>query len=181
MLENATHRLRALEPEDVDMLLRWENDSNHWWLGTSTTPFSRATLLKFATGDHDLYRDRQLRLMLDHKNAQGDWYTVGAIDVYDFDVRNLRAGIGVIVDAQERRKGHAQVGLDLIANYTNKHLGLHLIYAEVPVQHNPSRKLFLHAGYQECEVRKQWIKGVDGWEDVVLMQLFNKKVSAKNN
>ena len=175
MLENATHRLRALEPEDVDMLLQWENDSNHWWLGASITPFSRATLLKFATGDHDLYRDRQLRLMLDHKNAQGVWYTVGAIDVYDFDVRNLRAGIGVIVDHKERRKGHASEGLDLMANYTDEHLGLHLIYAEVPTKHEASRKLFLRAGYKECEVRKQWIKGVDGWEDVVLMQLFNHK------
>ena len=175
MLENATHRLRAVEPEDVDMLLRWENDSNHWWLGASITPFSRATLLKFATGDHDLYRDRQLRFMLDHKNAQGDWCSVGAIDVYDFDVRNLRAGIGVIVDEPERRKGHASVGLNLIENYTDELLGLHLIYAEVPAKHEASRNLFLQAGYQECELRKQWIKGAEGWEDVVLMQLFNQK------
>ena len=175
MLENATHRLRAIEPEDVDNLLRWENDSESWWLGASITPYSKATLLKFATGDHDLYRDRQMRFMLDYKNIQGDWATVGAIDVYDFDVRNLRAGIGVIVDAKSRRKGHAQAGLALIANYTNVHLGLNHIYAEVPAQHEASRNLFHKSGYQACELRKQWVKGVEGWEDVILMQFFNRK------
>jgi diamine N-acetyltransferase len=174
MLENATHRLRAIEPEDVDNLLRWENDSESWWLGASITPYSKATLLKFATGDHDLYRDRQMRFMLDYKNTQGDWSTVGAIDVYDFDVRNQRAGIGVIVDAKARRNGHASVGLNLIANYTKVHLGLHLIYAEVPAKHEASINLFQKSGYQECELRKQWVKGVDGWEDVILMQFFNR-------
>ena len=172
MLENATHRLRALEPEDVDLLLKWENNSENWWLGSSITPFSRATLLKFATGDHDLYRDTQLRLMLEYKNPQGIWHTVGSIDLYDFNVRNLRAGIGVIVEAEERRKGHAREGLALISNYTDLHLGLHQIYAEVPSKHKASRQLFLQAGFKESAVRKQWTKGVNGWEDVVLMQLI---------
>lgn len=177
MLENATHRLRALEPEDIDQLLKWENDSKNWWLGTSITPYSRATLLKFATGDHDLYRDRQLRYMLDYNNNEGDWVTVGAIDMYEFDVRNLRAGVGVIVDTAHRRKGHARQGIELIKNYMNVHLGLNQLYAEIPSSNSTSIQLFRQLGFKECGVKKDWVRGMEGWEDVILMQLIFSEIT----
>ena len=35
--------------------------------------------------------------MLDTK-VEGIWVTVGAVDLYDFDPRNKRAGVGIVVD-----------------------------------------------------------------------------------
>ena len=172
MLQNANHRLRALEPEDIEVLLRWENDASNWWLGASLTPYSRATLLKFATGDHDIYRDRQLRLILDYKGEDDKWQTVGVLDLYDFDVRNLRAGVGVVIDEEYKRKGHATAGLGLLEKYAQKHLCLNQIFAEIPAKNVASRKLFFTAGYVECELRKSWIRSEDVWEDVVLTQLI---------
>jgi len=174
MLVNGNHRLRALEPEDAILLNCWENDDATWWLGNTITPFSEATLIKYATGDHDLYRDKQLRLMIDYKIDGEVWGTVGAVDLYDFDPRNSRAGVGIVIDHDQRKNGHGEVGLKMIEEYAFKHLALHQLYAEVPSSHNPSMGLFKKAGYISCETRSEWIRGTEGWEDVVLMQLMNR-------
>ena len=36
--------LRAVEPEDLDALYRWENDSSLWIYGSTVSPFSRYLL-----------------------------------------------------------------------------------------------------------------------------------------
>jgi len=174
MLETATHRLRALEPSDAALLHKWENISSTWWLGSTLTPYSQASLLKFAEENHDLYIDKQLRIMIDNKNIENVWKTVGAVDLYDFDIRNLRAGVGIVIDESEWEKGHAIAGLRLLRDYSFKHLGLHQLYAEVPASHLPSKNLFSKAGYMECELRKEWVRGIEQWCDVVLMQLLNR-------
>ena len=40
-LENDTIRLRALEPEDLDLLYAWENDTSLWEFGSTLVPYSR--------------------------------------------------------------------------------------------------------------------------------------------
>ena len=37
-------RLRAIEPEDLDLLYRIENDRELWNVGTTNVPYSRYTL-----------------------------------------------------------------------------------------------------------------------------------------
>ena len=172
MLNCQTHRLRAIEPGDVEQLLDWENDASTWWLGASLSPYSKAVMVKYAEGDHDIYRDKQLRFILDASNKEDGWRTVGAVDLYDYDPRNHRAGVGVVVDEGERRKGHALVGLDLLSKYAFDHLGVHQLYAEVPGGHEPSINLFEKAGYGGKEVRKAWVRKGNVWKDVILLQKF---------
>ena len=112
--------------------------------------------------------------MLDYKDEVHGWKTVGAVDLYDFDIRNLRAGVGVTIEEAERKNGHALAGLQLLNDYSFKHLGLHQLYAEVPADHLPSKKLFQKAEYIACELRKEWVKGTNKWGDVVLFQLLNR-------
>ena len=169
MLKNATHRLRAIEPSDVDTLLLWENDASTWWLGASLSPYSKALMTRYAEGDHDIFRDKQLRFILE-VDVDEYWVTVGAVDLYDFDPRNKRAGVGIVVDEKYRRKGHALEGLMLLANYAFGHLGVHQLYAEVPSKHNSSFDLFTKAGYLASESRKDWIMKEGTWIDVILMQ-----------
>jgi diamine N-acetyltransferase len=172
MLNCQTHRLRAIEPGDVEQLLDWENDASTWWIGASLSPYSKAVMVKYAEGDHDIYRDKQLRFMLDACDEKGLWYTVGAVDLYDYDPRNHRAGVGIVVDLNERRKGHALVGLYLLSRYAFEHLGAHQLYAEVPGGHDPSINLFKKAGYGGSEVRRDWVRKGTHWKDVILLQKF---------
>ena len=46
-LETDIIRLRALEPEDVDVLYKWENDTNIWKVSNTVAPFSRYILRQF--------------------------------------------------------------------------------------------------------------------------------------
>ena len=129
-------------------------------------------MTQFATGNHDLYRDRQWRWMLDTRDAPGSpWRTVGALDLYDFEPRQLRAGVAVHIDVSERRAGHAIAGLALLRDHASSHLGLRQLYAEVPAHHDASLRLFGRVG--TTGRREQWIRTPQGgWSDVVTLQLF---------
>ena len=63
-------RLRAIEPEDLDLLYRIENDMSMWNVGTTNVPYSRYTLHDYiATSNDDIYADRQVRLVVEDSQA----------------------------------------------------------------------------------------------------------------
>ena len=163
-----------MELADVQALHAWENASEDWWMGASVLPVSVEAMTRFATGNHDLYRDRQWRWMLETRDALGSpWRTVGALYLYDFEPRQLRAGVAVHIDVSERRAGHALAGLALLRDHAWSHLGLRQLYAEVPAHHDASMGLFQRAGYRTTGRREQWIRTPQGrWSDVVTLQLF---------
>jgi diamine N-acetyltransferase len=160
-----------MERDDLERVWTWENDSAHWWMGATNLPISQEAMKAFVAGNHDIYRDRQLRWMLDANTADG-WTCVGAMDLYDFEPRHLRAGVGVHIDANHRQQGHGAAGLHLLSTYGKQHLGLTQLYAEVPASHPASLALFQRAGFETTGVRKAWIRGPRGWEDVVTVQQF---------
>lgn len=97
-------KLRALEPEDLDILYRIENDTTLWDAGCTNVPYSRYTLHNYiADSTNDIYTDKQLRLMIE--NAEGE--DVGIIDMMNFDPRHQRAEVGVVVMRRFRRRGYA--------------------------------------------------------------------------
>lgn len=51
-LENETIRLRALEPEDLGLLYRWENNPELWSLGNTMSPYSRYILKEYIRESH---------------------------------------------------------------------------------------------------------------------------------
>lgn len=167
-----------MEPADVDLLYCWENASEDWWMGATLSPISREAMTQFVAGNHDIYRDRQLRWMLD-ASADATWTTVGAVDMYDFEPRHGRAGVAVHIDQRHRRLGHALRGLQLLARYADQHLGLQQLFAEVPASNRASLALFGQAQFQETGRRTAWIRSANGdWEDVVTLQRFFNPIGA---
>ena len=52
--------LRAPEPEDLEVMLSFENDAALWELGTATGPYSRYQMKRYiAESQNDLYADGQ--------------------------------------------------------------------------------------------------------------------------
>lgn len=47
MLDNGKVYLRALEPTDIDVIHRWENDCDLWRFGCATAPFSRHQIWEY--------------------------------------------------------------------------------------------------------------------------------------
>ncbi|MDR2058403.1 MAG: GNAT family N-acetyltransferase [Dysgonamonadaceae bacterium] len=172
LFENDKIILRALEPEDLDVLYKWENDSTLWRNGITLTPYSKFALRDYLSNSTlDIFQTRQLRLMIEEKKS-GD--SIGTIDLYDFDPMNLRAGIGILIDAAYRRQGLGLQSLKLMEEYAFRFLLLKQLYAYVPIRNMPSYKLFSQGGYEETGLLRSWIKTENGFIDVFFMQLIVK-------
>ena len=80
-MKNVAVRLRALEPEDLDMLYAMENDHEVWNVGENNVPYSRYVLHDYiANATADIYADRQVRMMVE--NVDGE--CVGVVDLVNF-------------------------------------------------------------------------------------------------
>ncbi|MCL2650569.1 MAG: GNAT family N-acetyltransferase [Candidatus Azobacteroides sp.] len=169
-LENDLIKLRALEPEDLDILYKWENDADLWKCGATIAPYSKYALKEYIADSRlDIFQSRQLRLMIIWKENNDP---AGTIDLYDFDPVNLRAGIGILIDSAYRGKGIGKQALDLMKDYAFDFLLVRQLYAHVPKQNEISLKLFSKAGYSNTACLKEWIKTNNGFEDIYVMQLI---------
>ncbi|HEX8515781.1 MAG TPA: GNAT family protein [Bacteroidia bacterium] len=162
--------LRALEPEDIDLLYAWENDTKNWNVSNTQTPFSRFLLEQYITTSHvDIYSAKQLRLMI----CKLEGTAVGSIDLFDFDPNHLRAGIGILIaEKTDRRKGYASEALDLLVRYSFELLNLHQLYCNITTDNESSILLFQKHGFQITGIKKQWIRNGNEYKDELLLQLI---------
>jgi len=169
-LENEELLLRALEPEDLDILYEWENNAELWKYGSTLTPYSKFSLRDYLTDSlQGILYTRQLRLMAVEKKFRN---MVGTVDLYDYDPIHQRAGIGILVDAQQRHKGFGKQILLLTADYAFGVLHLNQLYAYIPLSNTISFDLLTKCGYKQSGLLKSWIKTPAGFDDVHLMQLM---------
>jgi diamine N-acetyltransferase len=169
MLVGENIRLRALEPEDLELFYTWENDSNIWKISQTYTPFSKHILTRYLENAHqDIFTAKQLRLMIEK-----DGQAIGTIELFDFDPINLRAGLGIwIVQESDRRKGYAKEALSLMIEYAFFKLQLNQLYCNISSSNQASINLFSSLDFMLVGVKKKWNKTPDGWEDELLFQLL---------
>lgn len=174
LLESPEIRLRALEPEDIELLYRWENDTSVWGVSQTTRPFSRYLLRRFIEEQvREIHQTGQTRFVVEiaceHRPA-------GLIDLFDYDPVNLRAGVGILIhEPADRGKGYAAEALRLLVRYAFEALGLRQLYADIPASNAASRRLFEACGFVACGCKKQWRKTAAGWEDEYLFQLLRDR------
>lgn len=169
--------LRALEPEDIDLLYNWENDQGLWHVSNTHAPFSRYILKKYIESSHqDIYELKQLRLMIDIREEGKDVKTVGAIDLFDFDPFHLRAGVGILVYSQEnQQRGYATAALRKLIRYTTDHLKLHQLFCNISIDNKQSIRLFENEGFKIAGNKKDWLRVDNGYVDEVFLQLITHK------
>ena len=162
--------LRALEPSDIDTLYKWENDPSIWHLGNTVEPFSRFALEQYIlNAERDIFTSRQLRLMIVKKADDG---VIGSVDLFDFDPVHHRAGIGILIDAEERRNGYATEAVSLLSTYAFKTLGLHQLYCNIEKDNHASIDLFEKSGFVRCGDKKEWLRRGDSFVDELILQLI---------
>ncbi len=169
ILKGKITELRAMEPSDIDLLYQWENDTQTWNYSNTYTPFSRFYLEQYVLNSQsDIYIDQQLRLMIGDKTGN----TIGCIDLFDFDAKNRRAGIGVLIDNPHRKKGYASDSLDVTINYAQKVLNLHQLFCNITSDNQNSIRLFMGKGFQKCGIKKHWlIDNEKNWINEEMYQL----------
>ena len=160
-------KLRAIEPEDLDLLYRIENDVELWNIGTSNVPYSRYLLHEYvANNKNDIYSDGQVRMIVE--NSEGE--AIGVADLVNFDPSNLRAEVGLIILNDYRRQGYGIAVLNRIADYALRILHLHQLYAYVDVNNSPSLGVFQKADYKVAAEIKDWLYDGQNYHDSVLFQ-----------
>ena len=161
-------RLRAMEPEDLELLYQIENDPSLWTISNFTVPYSRATLRNYLENSmNDMFADRQLRLMICELLQDTP---VGVIDVTDFEPMHGRAEIGISLLNEARGKGYASEALDLLCDYVFTFLHFKQLNAHILADNTASLNLLHHAGFTDCGLLKAWWRVGGEYKDMVLLQ-----------
>lgn len=163
----ARYRLRAPEPEDLEVMYRFENTPSLWEVSNATGPYSRFFLKRYIERNrNDLYTDRQLRLMVaDEENR-----VAGIIDLFNFDPFHNRAEVGIVIAEECRNQGVGAWALNRLAEHCFELLGIHQLYAYIDMDNRASLRLFSACGFRECARLKDWMKRGDKYKDVLLVQ-----------
>ena len=98
---------------------------------------------------------------------------IGMIDLFDFNPKHKRAGIGILIDPAFQNKGFAGESLELLIKYTFSHLELHQLYANITGDNAKSIKLFESKNFTKVGVKKDWISSQGNFKDEILYQLIN--------
>lgn len=145
-------KLRKIEPSDLPYLYQWENDASSWTDGDNHNPMSQQDLrdyIESTTGD--LYRDGQLRLII-----QDNDQTIGCIDLFDLDIRNRRAAIGMYIVPETRGRGIGRKALEKLEQYAFGFLHLRLLYSVISVNNTICSNLFCSMEYTPSAPLTAW-------------------------
>lgn len=169
-LESENIFLRALEPGDLDVLYKWENNPAIWRVSNTLAPFSKFVLEQYLVNAHeDIFTAKQVRLMVCAK----DKTAVGTIELFDFDALNARVGIGILIEENSRNKGYAQEALKTLIDYCFEVLMVKQVYCNISAANENSLHLFKKLGFEVAGCKKSWNKvGQNKFEDEYILQLI---------
>ena len=163
--------LRALEPEDLDFIHAIENDETIWEISNTQTPYSRYLIKQYLEQAHkDIYEVKQLRLVISNYESE----SLGMIDIFDFDFKNRRAGIGILIkNISNRKNGYGSEALKLLVDYGFNHLDLHQMYCNILEDNLASIKLFTNQGFKKIGLKEDWIQHNGTFKNEYLFQRIN--------
>ena len=171
MIQNEKITLRALEPDDIETLYRWENEMTLWKASNTLAPFSKHQLKQYIQHSRlDVFQIKQLRLIIE---LTATHQIVGMIDLFDYDPFHQRGGIGIMIHADFRQQGYASEALNLFTGYLFAHLGLHQVYASISIDNDASIALFKQAGLEQTGLRKAWRRQGREFVDELFFQKMN--------
>tara|TARA_B110000037_G_scaffold27652_2_gene32727 strand:- start:7342 stop:7944 length:603 start_codon:yes stop_codon:yes gene_type:complete len=165
-------RLRAIELTDLDFLYQIENDESFWSISNTQKPFSKFLLQQYLENSHlDIYEAKQLRLIIFQNKTNTP---VGMIDLFDFEPKHKRAGLGLLIHPAFENRGYATEAIQLITAYAFTHLDMHQIFANITTDNKKSIALFKKLNFQRAGEKKDWIYANGTYKNEVLYQLIHE-------
>ena len=168
MIKGNTVSFRYVIKDDIDVLLKWENDPANSRFSESPSFYSKDTMQQFIESTHDLFLNNQLRFMI-----VVDDEPVGCVDLFEFDPIHLRTGTGILIDAEYRRKGYAKKSLKLLQEYVFNQLNLNQVYCKINNSNKASLELFKSCNFKLSGTFKSWVNNNGQWEDIHFLQCFS--------
>jgi diamine N-acetyltransferase len=101
--------------------------------------------------------------------------TIGCVDLFDFDPKNKRAGIGILIgDESERRKGYAAEAVEIVLEYCFVTLDLHQVFCSVIADNQDSLALFRKLNFETTGTRKDWNYNSGQFVDEYFLQFIKR-------
>ena len=100
--------------------------------------------------------------------------TVGLIDLFDFNPKHKRAGIGIVISEPYQKEGFASDALSLLIRYCFEALDLHLLFANIAQDNKKSITLFTCNGFKKCGVKKDWLFINGEYKNELTFQLIHE-------
>lgn len=165
--------LRAMEPEDLDLIYGIENDQDIWSVSNTNMPYSRFALHEYiASSTGDIYTDKQIRLIITNSHSE----FIGIIDLCNFSPQHQRAEVGIVIQQKYRDMGYGQAALMELMDYSHVVLHIHQLFAIVSIDNVYCVKLFEKVGFERDAELKEWLFDGDEYHNVYLMHFFCKKM-----
>ncbi|MBM6993273.1 MAG: GNAT family N-acetyltransferase [Prevotella sp.] len=162
-------KLRAIEPEDLEILYEIENNQDLWNVGVTNVPYSRYALHEYlANVSGDIYTDKQMRLIIESSLGE----LIGIVDLANFDPRHCRAEVGVVIQHRFRDQGYGRAAMLHLIRYAHEVIHLHQMYALIGKNNESCQKLFKEVGFQSVAELKEWLFDGEQYCDVVILQYF---------
>lgn len=164
--------LRALEPTDLTFLYQIENDELNWAVSNTQKPFSKFLLKQYLeNAQQDIYEAKQLRLLI--TESKND-LPIGLIDLFDYEPKHRRAGIGILIHPEYENKGYASEALKQLVHYAFTHIDIHQLYANITEDNVKSIALFEKFNFKKVGVKKDWIYINGTYKNELLYQLIHE-------
>lgn len=172
MITLETVFLRALEPEDINVLFSIENDSSLQSFSTHNGPYSRFLLQRYLEQQNQsIYEQQQQRLVISDQSKNA----LGLVDLFEFEPKSKRAGVGLVVLAPYRKMGVAKKALTLLEKYVIDNYDLHMLHADVLSSNLASCRLFESCKFVEMGIKREWYYIDSTYQDAKFYQKLLKR------
>ena len=151
MLVGSHIHLRALQPADAELMLKWENNIENWKVSGTTKAFTKDEIEVFVNSEQDLIQHEQFRYVICLNDSKKP---IGTLDLFELNKQTKSVGIGALVaEKAYRNKGSASESLRLIIAYCRNELKLVNLFCNIQKDNATSIRLFEKCGFQFVEER----------------------------
>ena len=164
--------LRALEPEDLELLYTIENDTEAWDTSSARVNYSKFAIKQYiAQQPQELAACGEMRLVITDSTTHK---AVGTADLTGYSPTDRSAEIGIAVLKSERGKGYGKAAIEALEHYARNFYNMRMLYAHTSDKNNPAAKnLFAGSGYTQVATLPEWHFYSGEYEDLAV---FKKKL-----
>lgn len=164
-----TIHLRALEPEDLELLYSIDGNPALWSISAERQHYSRFALRRYlASEPSDPFSRGSLRLVIALPDGEG----IGLIDLTHFSPMDARAELSIALLSDFRGMGYGAQAISALEQYAAQQLRIRMLYAMVGDLQitEPSHRLFLSTGYRKIARLPSWYNAEGQFVDVTIYQ-----------
>ena len=168
ILQGNSIRLRQAIGADVETIFLWENNVENWFVSDTIAPYTVADIEDFVLNRNDIFISGQTRFIIEDEMTN----SIGCLDLFDFNAKNKRLGIGILIDNEFRGKGLGKEAVKLAVNFAIESLDVRGVFVEIAKSNLGSQKIFEACGFQITGVKQDWLWDGDAFQDQLFYQFL---------